>query len=500
METERFMKLNDQSFVFDVLGDDSVILTIRAMYEGTEAEGSLQVFISYFDGQQQLCIPDAAYEFSPQFGSWARARVGGGEPLDSTFDLVVPSDALALEVRLVSTARDRSCLVQRPQLSHKQYSDSEKNVLVGDTEKKKLESLPVDELLFIFYCNSDYSDLALWNDRVIGLADGLIEEGASVVLIGRKPSRDTVLPWFDVNIDRVMCCAPDMLTQVISVASQRLGSNNTFVCCSSPDVSAFFAIERCNSLRWNTVYDVQYDLEEIQRLGTLRSYHTYVEYTIAKKVAYVTVSGSSLAQKLIFSGVSPYKFNVVPNAISKQILDRIKSTRFSSHKRQRLNAKYTVGFVGDLSALTVDWPELISLARLNSNIRIELVGKGQPNIENLPDNIKIVVASHIDDLVAICADWSAALVVCAKSRISESTVDLSIRLNVALGLEIIVPSKLLPLNVPGLAVYKSCKDLLDILNDLKKGNRSKYPTGEIAKSTVDWFERAAQFKEAIMHG
>ena len=493
MEAEYLMDLRDQSFAFDVLGSEEIILTIRALCESPEIESHLQVFISFLDEQRKICIPDSTYECSSQAGGWVLVPAGSGVPLESTFDMRVPSNAHVLEIRLVSTSKDNKCFVQPPQISHKKYMETESTDFVCKVETDLLASVPANRSFFVFYCNSEYSNSVFWNDRIIGLTEGLVELGGFVLFIGGMPARDTISPWLDSNTDHIMCAGSEKLTQIVSILSKRFGRNNAFVCCSSPDVGAFFAIERCNSCGWITAYDIQYDLQEIQRLGTLQAYHTYIESTIAQKVNYVIVSVPSLAQKLIFSGVSPHKCNVVPNAISKRVADRIKSSQASPDCSQPMNANYTIGFIGDLSALTLDWSKLINLARKYPNIQIELIGKGEPDIANLPDNIKIVFASNIDYLVKACAGWRAALVVCIKSRISESTLDSSIRLNEALGLKTIIPSTFMPLNAPNVVEYQPNENLLDLLNNLKNENENKSDT------EASWFERAVQFKNAINH-
>src|SRR5690606_24895260 len=156
----------------------------------------------------------------------------------------------------------------------------------------------------------------------------------------------------------------------------------------------FGAVHRLKSSGWNTIYDIEYDLEDMYRLKLVSSYHFEVESMIVNLVDRVTTSSERLLNKAMSFGVSPSKFTLIPNSnINGSRELEIEQT---GREINGSHANSVVGYLGSLDSSWFDWPLVLSAIDKFPELNFHFVGYNIPRRLNTPDNLKLECIDQVD--------------------------------------------------------------------------------------------------------
>jgi len=272
--------------------------------------------------------------------------------------------------------------------------------------------------LIVFYVPDASSDRKLFGVRGMLLASALSATGVRVALIFPAARNQVELCLTDGQLCRSTAFAhfADLLTTLARLE----GPHNIFVSCSAANIDVFGAVHRLKSSGWKTVYDIEYDVEDMHRLKLISSYHFEVESMIVKLVDRVTVSSHRLLNKAICFGVNPSKFSLIPNSNingSYQLeMEQIEGKVHASHA-----ANSVVGYLGSLDPAWFDWPLVLSIINKFPKLNFHFIGYNVPCRLKIPANLTIECIDRVaGDYQSIISKWQIGLIAWRKSPASLS--------------------------------------------------------------------------------
>lgn len=176
-----------------------------------------------------------------------------------------------------------------------------------------------------------------------------------------------------------------------------------------PHPYLFELVNLANAYGWYTVYDVLDDWEEFHQVGQAIWYDRSIEEYIIRNVDVVTVVSKPLERELRRRGVTNLMH--LPNAIEFNGWSNI------GLGRKPMRNGLLIGYFGHLTEAWFDWKLVMDLATNNPEWNFELIGYGEPNGLNLPNNIKLLGRTPHKELPKFASRWNVAIIPFKPSRL-----------------------------------------------------------------------------------
>lgn len=181
-------------------------------------------------------------------------------------------------------------------------------------------------------------------------------------------------------------------------------NNNKSLLIEFPHPMASDIIDIANCCNWITVYDVIDDWEEFSKKGQAIWYDKKIEERVVYSVDINIATAKKLKDKLC--RVSRDDYFIISNGVDPNRMKR--SKQFIEYDKRK--GKVQIGYFGHLTDAWFDWDLVISLANKHNDWTFHLIGYGEPEKLNIPDNIILYGKKKPEELPKYAAYWDVAII------------------------------------------------------------------------------------------
>ncbi len=495
---EGFEPPNGQTLQLDVDGLAQLELSFRAYAVNDTLKGVMLMHFEFRDSNGNQCIPNDDYAINPQLGNYIYLDCGTLEtPQSTTVHIHIPKHAHLFIGKIIHWKPSIDAALSFPPgiaFRGSQIANSSATAI-----QDFLDAIGNSQKLIVLYTTAPYLGHETLELRPNRLAREYIALGHAVVFFpfGKIPA-GLAEPIIDNK--SFMQLERHLFHDFITSACQRAGRDNVFICSSFPDLHAFTAINRLKSFGWRTVYEIRDDMEEFNRVGYSKWYHTQLESEVAKLSDKIVTVSPRLAAKIEAFGAPARNIKIIPNAVSRQMITDAADCRTAAAMVIRNKSK-TVGYIGHLTHAWFDWTLLIETARRCRDIRFELIGHGLPPTLALPQNIHYLGPKTHCEFIEISKGWKAGLIPFRRSPLTFAVDPNKIYEYLAVGLRTVTAKMGCVAQCPSTYIYHSSDQFS---HQLRQALSSDITAGELGLINAylrdaDWHCRAVQTLDFIFN-
>jgi len=356
-----------------------------------------------------------------------------------------------------------------------------------------LSQISERQRLIVFYSSTPTIDDGVSGGRIFSLAKELARTGnVALTILSAKGQRVKLQILRDKYVIRESLTH---FSDVLTLLARRYGNLNIFLSGCSADINAFSAIQRLQCCGWCTLYDMNYDLEDMHRLRLLKSYNFQVEAAIARSVEGVITVSNGLYEKARSFGVDR-KIALIPNAMSLLGDSGVVENKQNFNKPTRVSPQI-VGYFGSLNPVWLNWPALVNAAQELPAVQFDIIGDDIPEGLCLPENIRVCESRKYKNYKKIISNWSIGVVPLRKNPLSLSIDPIVVYDYLSIGVTAVVCPDGSMMDKPNVFGYDGsvaglCDAVIMALNhDLNDR------TSWVSNGAITWSSRAAAFIEFI---
>lgn len=183
-----------------------------------------------------------------------------------------------------------------------------------------------------------------------------------------------------------------------------VNNNNKSLLIEFPHPMVLDIIDIANCCNWITIYDVIDDWEEFSKKGQAVWYDKKVEERVVYSVDINVATAKKLKDKLCM--VTKDNYFIISNGVDPNRMKRSKQL-IEYDKRK---GKIQIGYFGHLTDAWFDWDLVISLANKHNDWTFHLIGYGEPEKLDIPDNIILYGKKNPEELPKYAAYWDVAII------------------------------------------------------------------------------------------
>jgi len=202
--------------------------------------------------------------------------------------------------------------------------------------------------------------------------------------------------------------------------------------CSIPDVHAIQETGLFRYHGWKIVYEVRDDWEEFHKAGVGNWYDVEYERFLCQQADFVTTVSATLRDKMISLGSNPERTFLVPNGLTRNFLEKAKSS--FERRRSGYRGNGTIGYFGHLTPNWLNWKLVLKTASRRPDLKFEIIGFGEPKGLNLPRNVVMLGTKNHEQIIDIASNWSVAIIPFKNTKLAEGVDPIKIYEYLALGL------------------------------------------------------------------
>jgi hypothetical protein len=493
-----FVEAGDHSYRYQVNGGCVAKIEVSSLHELTEAKNVLLTAFTFIEADGSICMPSSKYAINPRFGNYFYLENSvDGKISDTSVLIDLPVGVSAIELRIVHWAKSYTAAHSKPVITELvEQGDSYIPQSYAGIERF-LQSISVGKKLIVLYTTAPYLEHETLELRPNRLAKEYAKLGHAVVFFPFSKVPDGLdRPYKEFGL--VAQFNRDLFSSFVTLASQRKGADNIFICSSFPDVNALTAITRLKLSSWNTVYEIRDDMEEFNRVGYSKWYHTRLEAEVGSLVDKVAAVSPRLAKKIDWLGAQRGDALVIPNAASGHLIEKgmVCHTEEILERRNVLNK---VGYIGHLTLSWFDWSLIINTAKSMPATKFEIIGHGMPGNIVLPHNVVFLGPKSHDEFVEISKEWKVGLIPFKPSPLTFAVDPNKVYEHLAVGIRTVTARMGSVEYCPSTLIYSKNSQFQEVL---KSALATDLTMDEVAGmreflDSANWAKRAEQMLEMM---
>ncbi|MBN6768544.1 MULTISPECIES: glycosyltransferase family protein [Micrococcus] len=336
---------------------------------------------------------------NPTFGPFVQLRGTAEGPLETRFQIAVPSQARWVRIQ-GRRGWGNSEVMMRAEIEVTEVRSS-----VAEIDAF-LAEIPEGDTLLVIDTTAPPLGHETLSLRPNNLARAFERAGMWVVFLPFSSLQE-----FPARVsDRVLQVArKDFGRLVRGLTTRRRSMGDTYICSSFPSIAAVALGTQLKTLGWQVVYECRDDMEEFNRVGYSKWYSPALErqmLIVADKV--VSVS-TALDAKLVSMWPALRDHAVIPNAVNRHVIDQSEGLRTAESFDRREHLR-VAGYVGHLTPSWFDWPLITEAARRMPETVFEIIGHGAPQGMSLPSNVHLLGPRSHEQLADIVTGWKVGLI------------------------------------------------------------------------------------------
>ena len=336
---------------------------------------------------------------NPTFGPFVQLRGTAEGPLETRFQIAVPSQARWVRIQ-GRRGWGNSEVMMRAEIEVTEVRSS-----VAEIDAF-LAEIPEGDTLLVIDTTAPPLGHETLSLRPNNLARAFERAGMWVVFLPFSSLQE-----FPARVsDRVLQVArKDFGRLVRGLTTRRRSMGDTYICSSFPSIAAVALGTQLKTLGWQVVYECRDDMEEFNRVGYSKWYSPALErqmLIVADKV--VSVS-TALDAKLVSMWPALRNHAVIPNAVNRHVIDQSEGLRTAESFDRREHLR-VAGYVGHLTPSWFDWPLIAEAARRMPETVFEIIGHGAPQGMSLPSNVHLLGPRSHEQLADIVTGWKVGLI------------------------------------------------------------------------------------------
>lgn len=457
-----------------------------ALYARSTNSGSSPMAIRLLDSEDQDILPPEDLPINPRFGTYVDMSVTP-EQTRNDFSFRVPRSAAKVIIAGVDWPVREAVLAGPPQVWFER--DESLDAL------KDFLKVNADRPLMVIDTTAPplgHETLAL---RPNNLALEYAELGYTVIFVPFGSTQDH--PW--ILSEHLAQVPRDLSDELIEhIIETPAEAPRTYICSSFPSLENNARSENLKRHGWTTVYEVRDDMEEFNRVGYSKWYHTLLEARMAEHTDLVVTVSDALAHKIQAMTNHPVVTHVVPNGVKRTTLEGSVGLR-SAAAIEAHEAGGVIGYVGHLTPSWFDWNAVIHAAHEMPQASFEIVGHGKPEHLELPENIHYHGAKTHDELLSIVRRWKIALIPFIDSPLTRGVDPNKIYEYFAWGLRVVSARMGAVHRYPSTRVYSGGDGLVAALQEMTATPVSEAEMAAISDFAAQssWHRRAVTMAELI---
>lgn len=478
--------------VFDLSGIAEAELIVQSTCSSTEQVTAALVSVEFTDEFGHTTLAPAEFSANPKLGPYFALSHGGSEdsPAETVKRFVVPKYARSALVKFHQWKKTYTTTLVAPiQLiainNAAQLGDSTHQ----ETIQEFVDQIPKDDTLIVLYTTAPalgHATLALRPNR---MAKEFSDLGFWVVFF----------PFSSINAsesyvdERVRQFNRSDINLFITAARRRHGRKNVFICSSFPDITAVTTIDTLRHSNWQTMYEVRDDMEEFNRVGYSKWFHPQLERRVCQTVDNIVTVSPRLARKMEVLRGGDLPATVIPNAVSKKLIELGHDLR-GTEGRNRRGTSAKIGYLGHLTPSWFDWKNVILAAQALPEYTFELAGHGTPATIKVPENITLLGPKTHEEFAELAKDWKVGLIPFKPSTLTFAVDPNKVYEYLAVGMRVVTAEMGSVRSCPSTYVYTSPSEFIDCLKIAMttEVTNSEIEETEAFLTQANWPARAKQ--------
>lgn len=486
---------NDSNFhqaVFDLSGMSEAELTVQSVCSSPEQVTAALVSVEFTDKRGYTILSPVEFAVNPQIGPYFPLSPGGTAetPAKTIKRFVVPKPARFAKIKFHQWKKSYITKLMAPiKLSPVNDIDQLDSLKSEETILSFVDKIPKDEVLIVLYTTAPplgHTTLALRPNR---MAKEFSDLGYWVVFFPFSSIQAS-----DHYVDeRVRQFNRSDISLFINAARRRCGRNNIFICSSFPDITAVTTIDTLRHSNWQTMYEVRDDMEEFNRVGYSKWFHPQLERRVCQTVDNIVTVSPRLARKMEVLHGGNRTVTVIPNAVSRKLIDLGRNIR-SEQGRKHRNSSLKIGYLGHLTPSWFDWKNVILAAQSLPEYTFELAGHGAPASIKVPENITLLGPKTHEEFAELAKDWKVGLIPFKSSTLTFAVDPNKVYEYLAVGMRVVTAEMGAVRSSPSTYVYTSPDQFIEFLRISMSTEitNSEIEEIELFLTQANWPARAKQ--------
>lgn len=458
---EKTKNSNFQQAVFDLRGITEAELIVQSVCSSSEQVTAALISVEFTEEDGRTSLAPAEFAINPNLGSYFPISHGGTEesPAETVKRFIVPKYARFASVKFHQWKKSHSTTLMAPiQLNAVNGTIQSEDSQPEETIQAFLDQIPEDDVLIVLHTTAPplgHTTLALRPNR---MAKEFSDLGFWVVFFPFSSIKASER-YVD---EKVRQFNRSDINLFITAARRRHGQNNVFICSSFPDITAVTTIDTLRHSNWQTMYEVRDDMEEFNRVGYSKWFHPQLERRVCQTVDNIVAVSPRLARKMEVLRGGNQPATVIPNAVSRKLIELGQDLRGTEGRKQR-NSSTKIGYLGHLTPSWFDWKSVILAAQALPEYTFELAGHGTPASIKVPENITLLGPKTHEEFAELAKDWKVGLIPFKPSTLTFAVDPNKVYEYLAVGIRVVTAEMGAVKSCPSTYVYTSPSQFIDCL-------------------------------------
>jgi polysaccharide pyruvyl transferase CsaB len=325
-----------------------------------------------------------------------------------------------------------------------------------------------------------------YNQRVINLAKYLNRKGWGVIYVAWVWHDEKEAPPGELmeNLFQI----PSNYFFEGYLALKELQAVPRFFVAEFPHPNFLIAAIKLRREGFKILYDIVDEWEAFHQVGQAIWYERQIEESFVVNANFITAVSQPLVDKFEFLRKD---IHLIPNGFDPLLLGGHKNIAQSHISGSDIN----LGYFGHLTPSWFDWDflkEILCGAETkNLNLKISLIGYGEPDLDNILGNYQDRIDFHgrvsPSELFNYAQDWDVAMIPFIHNDLSEAVDPIKIYEYLYFGLPVIVKGIPHLASLPGVSVVSNAEELIDKVIYLKENQHIEQK--EIDLNEFTWEKR-----------